>query len=284
MKSFLKGWFLPFVLSLLASLILYTVFRSNFCVVRGNSMSPTLNDGQKIWVSKYSKPSKGDIMLVISPYQKNKRMPRPSLVRCVALPGDTVSIVDKKLIVNSVVQKDEFCTYDRNVFLVNEEERKLASDTYHIISKYDTGMMHIVPISEFVLKRINADGMLKHISNNVISKDLGDKCLYPFSTFLQWNKDNYGPIVVPKRGYTFKINSYNIVCYRELLEKFENVKFVQKNGHFYLNGELIRSYTFKRDYYFLLNDYRDDPSDSRTFGPVPQDIMIAKYNRVVWTW
>lgn len=78
-------------------LVGYCLWQSFFCVVtiRGNSMYPSLCDGDKVLVLKTDKVGRGDIVLVNIPSKISVVNPdRLSVKRLIALPGDVVYAED----------------------------------------------------------------------------------------------------------------------------------------------------------------------------------------------
>jgi signal peptidase I len=95
--------------------------------------------------------------------------------------------------------------------------------------------------------------------------------LYP------WNKDNYGPIVLPKRGQSITIDKNNFHFYQRAIQNYEkNESFELKGSTPYLNGQAITEYTFKMDYYWMMGDNRDNSLDSRFWGYVPENHIVGK--------
>lgn len=276
MDKILYGWFLPLTLAFTFALVAYIFLRDNVCVVEGNGMNPSFLNGETVAVKKSNNIEINDILLIDNPLKKKNQEHNFTLKRCVALPGDSLEINAKLLYVNGQLNSCKHCQYNRKFNFFNKSEVKAAVNDYGILSGKITNMIQVVPLTDELFSKIISDGKIKHVVTDITSKDLSDRCLYPFSSFFRWNKDFYGPILVPKKGTTIAMNTRNFVFYKYMIEHFENSKLEYKDGKFLVNGQVAENYTFKNDYYFLLNDTRDDPSDSRTFGPVPASLIFGK--------
>lgn len=107
--------------------------------------------------------------------------------------------------------------------------------------------------------------------------------IFPKGT--QWNKDNYGPYVIPKEGDVIELNIKNIEKWRTIIDREHNKKVVKvRNGIIMIQGKEVNSYTIQKDYYFMMGDNRDDSSDSRFWGLVSRDIIVGEALMIYWSW
>jgi len=99
---------------------------------------------------------------------------------------------------------------------------------------------------------------------------------FPNALPYDWNEDNFGPLVIPKKGMQVQLTSENYPLYKKLIREYEKNDFIKKSDRFYLNGKETTNYTFQQDYYWMMGDNRHRSEDSRFWGFVPEDHIVGK--------
>ncbi len=106
-----------------------------------------------------------------------------------------------------------------------------------------------------------------------------------FPRGMPWNEDNYGPLIIPKKGYTVHLDLNNIDQWEITIDREYGKKVVAvNNGQITIEGKPVTSYTFKKDYYFMMGDNRDDSLDSRFWGFVPSDNVEGEAFITLFSW
>lgn len=109
----------------------------------------------------------------------------------------------------------------------------------------------------------------------------GDYRIFPKNS--GFNEDNYGPIVIPKKGDVIQLTTANIERWEMFIRREKhNVEIAQ--GKILIDGAERSSYTVQRDYVFGMGDNRDNSLDSRFWGFIPMDDVIGTPLIVYWSW
>ena len=100
---------------------------------------------------------------------------------------------------------------------------------------------------------------------------------FPFDTlYYQWNIKDFGPIYIPGKGDELKLNLQNIALYKPLIQYETGQTITIKEEQFFLCEELLLTYTFTQNYYFMAGDYVLSSHDSRYWGLLPEDFIVGK--------
>ncbi|MDR2847847.1 MAG: S26 family signal peptidase [Bacteroidales bacterium] len=205
--------------------------------------------------------------------------------RCIGIPGDTLKIVNAQVYINGNPQQKHENMQLR--YIVQTDGAAINNKTLERLNIYKSDV-RLLGNGVFSIPLIEANAELVRNLGNVISvekilKPAGqyDSEIFPHDARYQWNVDNFGPLWIPKKGVTIKLNTDNICFYSRIITAYEHHTLNVTNGEIFINGEKTDSYTFKMDYYWMMGDNRHDSLDSRFWGFVPEDHIVGA-PRVVW--
>lgn len=241
---------------------------------------------KKKWQSKrlsgISNIKQGDIVVF-------KRRDEGTLMvkRCVAIAGDSFKIVNSHIYTNNklyptpehIRNKYTFKLENPRDFYKTIDSLNIETDVY---SEKNEGNWKLSELSHLEAEKLMHLNSIDSFHLKIADAPIRSK-MFPWYQEKNWTLDNYGSIVIPKQGMKISLTNDTFNLYKEIIENYENTTIKKQKEVFFVDGKIITSYTFKKNYYFMMGDNRNDSQDSRYIGFIPEEKIVGKVSCVLFS-
>jgi signal peptidase I len=226
-------------------------------------MGDTLKAGDYVLVNKLkskNNPDRNCLVLYKSPLRRDASKPPIFAGRCIGIPGDVVRMgtdgfrVNGRLLPNAPMMQP--------TFRINKNIKESLLNTMDALR---IPLRNIKEDSVSIILRMSLrekELLIRNLSKVVPMEMIGEHAMeYEF--------------VIPRKGKTIDVNEISLMVGKEAIMNEAGDAAVIRDGKLYIYGEGRSTFSFGKDYFWILSENETDGIDSRHLGLIPQDHIIG---------
>lgn len=198
--------------------------------------------------------------------------------RLVALPGDTLRIIDGDYYINNN-------NLGINQLSISKYELSNSAPTHlkdrllkHALSSYQENDRQILEIQNKIV--FSNPVCASYLTRKEEVMNMPNTYVFPFKTNYFWNASYLGPIILPTKGKTVRLTLTNIPLYKRIIESYEGNSLKIVGDQIFINDRKTIEYTFLMNYYWVAGDNKKHSFDSRYWGFVPENHIIGRVEKL----
>src|SRR5690606_26236506 len=149
--------------------------------------------------------------------------------RAVGIPGDSLEIIDGRIHINGEALQLPERAKAQFSYLGTTKGQGFSGqqlyETYGITDGFgydpNTNQFYIKALTEEAFERFKNHPNVASIERFVSQNKEKEPSIFPNNNKVDWNRDNMGPIYIPKKGETISMNLSNFSLYRRVIEIYE---------------------------------------------------------------
>lgn len=211
-----------------------------------------------------------DVVVFNHPLQADRPLDKRTLcmARCVAQPGDFVRVDGFELYVN---RRHYQASPDfRQEYSLPIQWKDSVAKVLHELK---------LPVKNLLIREGGLYLSVNRLEAYLIKQYLPDSVLSIGNPAMNHKFE----IIIPRKGLKIKLDARNQSIYAYLIQQEQGKNVILRGDKLFLNGNVLETYTFQDNYYWLLSDNQVEAIDSNHFGFVSEKNIVGKASFIWWS-